>query len=195
MKIIKPSHEILTTQEEINILKKRIEVAGRTCYKSENKITDDSADEFINKIYSSGHNSVLEHANITVKFICDRGVSHELVRHRLMAISQESTRYCRYSDDKFGRELNFIKPCFWNEDSPEYRLWFKSMECAELIYMNLLNSGSTAQQARSVLPNSLKTELVVTANLREWLHIMNLRCAKCSSTNERINASIITTFS
>jgi thymidylate synthase (FAD) len=156
---------------------RRIEAAGRTCYKSEEKITADSATPFVERILRSGHHSTLEHVSASVRFICDRGVSHELVRHRICAFSQESTRYACYAQARFGNEITVIRPCFWLEDSRAYLLWVEAMQRAEENYMTLLAEGATAQQARSVLPNSLKTEIVVTCNMREWRHIFALRCA------------------
>lgn len=179
MKIIPPSHEILFMPEGAEILR-LIELAGRTCYKSENLISEDSAAGFIGRIIASGHHSVIEHAVITVRFICDRGVTHELVRHRLAAYSQESTRYANYSKEKFGKEITVIRPLFWDAGSVEYRLWLEAVQKAEDIYMKLLDGGSTPQQARSVLPNSLKTEIVMTANLREWRHVIGLRASAAS---------------
>ena len=179
MRVIEPGHEIVFmpgTDEILHLL----ELAGRTCYKSEDKITDDSAAGFVGRIVRSGHESVIEHANITVRFIIDRGVSHELVRHRLAAYSQESTRYANYSQERFGREITVIKPCFWDQGSLEYDLWEKAMHQAEEAYMQLLDQGSSPQQARAVLPNSLKTEVVMTANLREWRHVFRLRCQKAA---------------
>jgi thymidylate synthase (FAD) len=177
MKIISPSHEILYLPEPEEILR-IIEIAGRTCYKSEHKISHDSAKEFIKRIIKSGHESVIEHSFCTVKFICDRGVTHELVRHRLAAYSQESTRYANYSKDRFGSEITVIKPCFFKEGSKEYITWLKAMETAEKAYMDLLKMGATPQEARSVLPNSLKAEIVMSANFREWRHVLKLRCSK-----------------
>lgn len=179
MKIIPPSHEILFMPDAETMLK-TIELAGRTCYKSEDLITKDSAAGFVGRILKSGHHSVIEHMNITVRFICDRGVTHELVRHRLAAYSQESTRYANYSRDKFGSEITVIRPFFWNENSPEYQEWLAAMQNAERSYMNLIMSGAKPEQARSVLPNSLKTEIVMTANLREWRHVIGLRCGKAA---------------
>jgi len=176
MKIIPPSHEILFMPEGETILK-NIELAGRTCYKSEHLITEDSARNFIGKIIRSGHHSVIEHMNITVRFICDRGVTHELVRHRLAAYSQESTRYANYSKDRFGNEITVIRPMFWPEDSVAFQDWKSAMEFAEKMYMKLLAEGAKPEEARSVLPNSLKTELIMTANLREWRHVIGLRCS------------------
>ncbi len=179
MKIISPSHEILFMPESTELLK-NLEIAGRTCYKSEDRITVDSARGFIERLLKSGHHSVIEHANITIRFICDRGVTHELVRHRLASYSQESTRYANYSKDKFGREITVIKPLFWPEDSPEFEFWRSAMEQAEKVYMQLIDIGARAEQARAVLPNSLKTEIVMTCNVREWRHVIALRCSKAA---------------
>lgn len=164
---------------------KLIELAGRTCYKSEDHITVDSAKGFVKQILDSGHHSVIEHINIMVRFICDRGVTHELVRHRLASFSQESTRYANYSKDKFGNEITVIKPSFWLEDSPEYAEWLKAMENSERAYMQLIKLGISPEQARSVLPNSLKTEIVMTCNIREWRHVVNLRCSKAAHPQMR----------
>jgi len=177
MRVISPSHEILNMPDGQSILK-MIELAGRTCYKSEDRITSDSAREFVRGIFESGHHSVIEHVNITVRFICDRGVTHELVRHRLASYSQESTRYANYSKGKFVNEISVIKPCFWCEDSPEYLEWLKAMEHAEITYMKLIKLGASPEQARSVLPNSLKTEIIMTCNIREWRHVLALRCSQ-----------------
>jgi len=179
MRIAPPSHEILFLPDGETVLK-HIEMAGRTCYKSEDKMTDDSAAGFVRRIVRSGHHSVVEHVNISVRFICDRGVSHELVRHRLAAYSQESTRYANYSKEKFGREITVIKPFFWDEGSPEYSEWQKAMEEAEKAYIRLIEMGARAEEARSVLPNSLKTEIVMTCNIREWLHVLGLRCSSAA---------------
>jgi len=176
MRIIEPGFEILNLPD-LKTMLQTIELAGRTCYKSEDKITPDSARAFVERIIKMGHESVIEHAGITVRFTVDRGVTHELVRHRLASYSQESTRYANYSKDRFGREITVIKPLFWAEDSPEFAIWKRSMEAAEAAYMALLDAGAKPQEARSVLPNSLKAEIVMTANLREWRHVFKLRCA------------------
>lgn len=118
---------------------------------------------------------IMKHKTHTVLFVCDRGVSHELVRHRPCSFSQESTRYCNYSQNKFGEEITFIKPCFWSDDSKEMKLWETSCDFSESKYFDLLLSGATPQQARDVLPNSLKTEIIMTANEKEWQHIVDLR--------------------
>jgi thymidylate synthase (FAD) len=199
IKFIKPSFTVEMPMNGLDMLK-HIEKAGRTCYKSEDKITDDSAEQFVKMIVKRGHDSVLEHCSFSVRFICDRGVSHELVRHRLASFSQESTRYVGYGD-----EIVFIIPswcdikpfehkgwCIYKEgengpmweldlisdqlvnDTPEC-IWAYNMADTARAYGELLNKGWRPEQARSVLPNSLKTEIVVTANLREWRHIFKLR--------------------
>lgn len=177
MKVIAPGYEILQDIDGEAILKK-LESIARVCYKSETKITDSSYAGLIKSLIQRGHESVLEHEKITVRIICDRGVSHELVRHRIASYSQESTRFCNYSNERFGSELTFIKPCFWAEDSEEYKIWHDSMQEAEKHYFDLLKANATPQEARSVLPNSLKTEIVMTMNLREWRHFFRLRTAE-----------------
>ena len=179
MRIVDPTYEIVSMPDPDQALAV-IEQAGRTCYKSEDKITEGSAGEFIQRIVRSGHESVIEHGSCTVRFICDRGVSHELVRHRLAAYSQESTRYANYAKERFGSEISVVRPTFWNEDSKAFALWRESMEKCEAAYMELLRQGATPQQARAVLPNSLKTEVVMTANFREWRHVFRLRCSKAA---------------
>lgn len=174
MRIINPSFEIYKNISAEDILK-NIEKFGRVCYKSESRITENSANSFVQRIIKRGHESVIEHEKITVKIICDRGVSHEIVRHRIASYSQESTRYCNYTDDKFGKELTFIRPCFWEQNSKKYNIWYKQMESVEKNYFSLIDLGSTPEQARSILPNSLKTEIVITMNLREWRHFFKLR--------------------
>ena len=257
MRLIKPSVEIIK-QEKYDLLHvfKFIELAGRTCYKSENKITEDSASEFVDRMIKSGHGAMLEHGTIyltipvsdisnpiiykyilnsyskifidftnsyittnyrvliennwlddlkyisepylfhtkrtTVKFICDRGVSHEFVRHRVFSFAQESTRYCNYSKDKFNNELTFIIPC-WIKDLEEgnyyayceyhhskndaSKRWFDSCMSSEFVYTNLIEEGWKPQEARTILPNSLKTELIMTGFDSDWRHFFELRCA------------------
>lgn len=176
MKIIRASATIMTATEMIEQV---LELAGRVCYKSEDRITEDSAAAFIERMHESKHESVLEHAAITVRFICDRGVSHELVRHRLASFSQESTRYVNYSKGKFGKEITVIDPrfAFPEMTDPAFTMWEQACWAAEYAYFSMLEAGSAPQEARSVLPNSLKTEVVMTANPREWRHIFKLRCS------------------
>nr|DAK03457.1 MAG TPA: Thymidylate synthase complementing protein [Bacteriophage sp.] len=272
MRLIKPSFEILEQQPGIDGIYKMIELAGRTCYRSENKITEDSAKGFVERMIKSGHGAMLEHGTvylkleptedgsnyseysnlrkysenpyskfksfsqtvsgyysryeeyrcyvttnlrvlvengwmndlqyacepteyhekrITVRFICDRGVSHEFVRHRVFSFAQESTRYCNYSKDKFGNELTFIQPCYLNEaelaqygpyhlvsrnKSPE-SIFICSLNNAEKDYLTLIESGWKPQEARAILPNSLKTELVMTGFVSDWKHFFKLRDA------------------
>ena len=185
MKIIKPTFmvwENLTDPAVTGMIMRKLETIGRTCYKSEDNITDESAARFVQNLIKHGHEAMLEHVSISVKFTVDRGVSHELVRHRVASFAQESTRYCNYSKDKFGNELTFIEPCFWRQDYPSntWHLindWMMAMEKAEQQYMSLLRSGAKPEEARSVLPNSLKTEIWMTCNLREWRHVLKLRAA------------------
>ena len=190
MKVIKPSVEIMTTEDYISMIK-RIELAGRTCYKSEENVKEDSAERFIMAIMNKKHESVLEHANVTVRVICDRGVTHEIVRHRIASYSQESTRYCNYANDKFGNEITVIEPCFLENGTENYDLWFNSCENAEKMYFKMLENGMTPQEARSVLPNSLKTEIVMTMNIRSWRNFFKLRCSKDAHPQMREVAEMI----
>lgn len=183
MILVKPSYIIRTPINPIELLK-RIESAGRVCYKSEERITDTSAEPFIKSIIQRGHTSVIEHESISVKMICDRGVSHELVRHRLASYSQESTRYCNYGKQD---HVSFIVPP-WIEvelgevnsndyirDNSGRNDWIEAMLYAESTYIRLLSRGWKPEQARDVLPNSLKTEIVMTCNLREWREVFRQR--------------------
>ena len=133
MKIINAGFQILTNINGMEMLK-AIEYIARTCYKSENSITELSAVKMVENLIRSGHEAMLEHQSISVKFIVDRGVSHELVRHRMASYAQENTRYCNYSKDKFGNEITVIKPCFLDEDKENYRIWKSSCEAAEKAY-------------------------------------------------------------
>ncbi|MEL7639288.1 MAG: FAD-dependent thymidylate synthase [Solidesulfovibrio sp.] len=184
MKIVSPSFEVMELPNGNDLLRK-IEAAGRTCYKSEDKVTETSSADFAKKLMKLGHLSVIEHVSATVRITCDRGVSHEIVRHRLASYSQESTRYANYSNKKFGGEISVVKPPFWDQNSHEYNLWVEAMENSEKAYLNLIKMGASPQQARSVLPNSLKTEIVVTCNIREWRHIFTLRCDKAAHPQMR----------
>ena len=236
MKLIDPSFEILEQAPGIQGVKKQIERAGRICYKSEDKITDTSCEEFVNRMINSGHGAMLEHGTvylylpvddanfseltekytenkyaivnqkqfvttnyrvlvengwlddlqyqcepteyherrITVKFICDRGVSHEFVRHRVFSFAQESTRYCNYMKDKFGTSVSFIYP-EWLQDS-EYLEFEEDCRILEIMYAKWINKGWTAQQARDFLPTGVKTELIMTGFISDWEHFFKLRC-------------------
>ena len=190
MKIINADVEFITPIDGAAILK-RLEQCGRVCYKSEAKITDTSAPAFVAGIIKRSHEAVLEHCSFTVKFICDRGVSHEIVRHRMASYCQESTRYCNYSKEGFGSEITVIEPCFWKTFSRHWVLWRDGCEAAEESYFLLLEQGATPQEARSVLPNSLKTEVVMTANIREWRHFLKLRCSPAAHPQMREVALIL----
>lgn len=181
MNIIEPHYFIEDKIDGFQMLR-RLERFGRTCYKSEDRITNDSATAFVKMILKNGHETVLEHEKVTVRIVCDRGVTHEIVRHRLASYSQESTRYCNYGKDKFGNEITVIDPCFWQGESnkEKYNIWKKAMENSAVAYMELLKLGATPQEARSVLPNSLKTEIVMTMNLREWRHFFKLRTSQAA---------------
>lgn len=207
MLLVKPSAEILFINTDALQL---IELAGRTCYKSEGKITADSAPAFAAMVLKRGHESVVEHGTATVRFICDRGASHEGVRHRLMnvdddlnqveqmewnpGVSQESTRYCDYQDG----HISFIIPPWTSYTEGEYTndahiltgdfaetMWAKNCLEIEALYRNLRDAGWRPEQARSVLPNSLKTEFVATANFREWRHLFRLRTAAAAHPQMR----------
>lgn len=175
MKVIKPSF-IIESMFQREVILPLLEAAGRTCYRSEGKIGDGTAGPFVRNLCQvKKHESVIEHVSVTVRFIVDRGVSHELVRHRLASYSQESTRYCNYGSDKFGDEITVIQPPFFIGASPTYALWYQTCLIAERAYLSLLQMGAKPEEARSVLPNSLKTEIVMTANLREWRHVFKMR--------------------
>lgn len=165
-----------------------IEKAGRTCYLSEDKAGVNPG-AFIRRIIASGHHSVLEHASASFRIITDRGVTHEIVRHRIASYSQESTRYCNYTGGRFDGQLSFIRPV----DLPEslWQLWEKRMEQVEADYRSFIAAGARPQEARSILPNCLKTEIVMTANFREWRHFIELRSAPDAHPDMRVVAKMV----
>lgn len=179
MKIVEPKYEILTDISKSGVKElQQIERVARVCYKSEDKIVPDgsSAKKLVGFLVKQGHEAMLEHSQLSVLFTCDRGVANELTRHRIASFAQESTRYCNYSKDKFGGEIQIIMPTFIkNADEPTRIAWTESMYAIEKQYMQLLEHGFRPEQARCVLPLCLKTEIVVTANLREWRNIFKLR--------------------
>lgn len=178
MKIQKAKYEILSDIDENKILK-FIERAGRVCYKSEEHITDESCLKFVANIIAREHESVLEHEKLSVLFIFDRGVSHEIVRHRLCSFSQESSRYINYTKENKGGEISVIDiKRHLKNPIVSFDIWYDSMIASERAYMAMIDAGETPEIARSVLPNSLKTEIVVTANLREWREIFRQRTSK-----------------
>lgn len=176
MQAIKAYTQIYADFDGQKLINKLEEIA-RTCYKSENKIKEGSAQKMVAALIKNGHEAMLEHASITIKFVVDRGISHELVRHRLASFAQESTRYCNYSKDDFGSEITFIIPDYLDYKSAGWNTWKDTMKTCEDAYFKLLDIGLTPQEARAVLPSSLKTEVVMTANLREWRHFFKLRAA------------------
>ncbi len=186
MRIINPSFEIKEVESGLDKLK-RIEADARVCYKSEDKQDEDATtSKLVAACINRGHESIIEHEKITVKVVCDRGVSHEIVRHRIGSYSQESTRYCNYTGEKFSNQLTVIDPkgAFdWTDE--QYNMWKDSVRFAEDTYNKMIHSGCTPQEARSVLPNSLKTEIVMTLNMRSWRNFFKLRTAKAAHPQMR----------
>ncbi|MCI6995575.1 MAG: FAD-dependent thymidylate synthase [Eubacterium sp.] len=181
---VKPSIEIVSNNDYKEMLTK-LERIGRVCYKSEDYIKEGSAEKFLKGIVKRGHESVIEHESITVRVTCDRGVTHEIVRHRIASYSQESTRYCNYTNDKFSNQISCIDIATGFEydlndenDRKKYEIWNNAMNAAEQYYFQMIEAGAKPEEARSILPNSLKTEIVMTMNLREWRHFIRLRASK-----------------
>lgn len=193
MKIVKPRvrvyraghvQHIMTAQDGMDMVKS-VEIIGRTCYKSEQAMTDKTTETFVKGLIRRGEESPLEHCSISAHIICDRGVSHEIVRHRLAAYSQESTRYCNYTDGKFGSEITVVDPTDafrWDanveSDWRRYCAWKDGCEHAEHSYFTMVANGARPQEARDVLPHSLKTEIWVTYDLHEWRHFLKLRTSR-----------------
>lgn len=193
MRIVKPSATLLAyTPAPITL----IETCGRICYKSEDQMTSESGRKFLEMIKKRHHESVVEHAGATIHFVCDRGVSHEIVRHRLASYSQESTRYCNYSKDKFGNGISVICPfpLLTDDSTPEERrrmhAWVLAVTEAERAYLELIDSGCSPQIARSVLPTCLKTEIAMTTNFREWHWFLTKRLAPDAHPQMREVASM-----
>lgn len=189
MKIVKAGYEILTPISQGGMQElQHIEKIARVCYKSENLITEDgeSAKKMVKMLINRDHTAMIEHSMLSVKFIVDRGVSHEIVRHRISSFAQESTRYCNYAKDKFHNEITVIRPNFFlDETSKAYQQWEDAMRSAEKSYFSLMEAGATPQEARSVLPNSTKTEITMTANYREWRNFFKLRTDKAAHPQMR----------
>jgi len=180
MKIIKPhvKEVIFHIPEGYDSIEKWLEKVGRICYKSENKITEQSASKFIKMLKINKHLSILEHVIVSAKIIADRGCSHELVRHRIASFAQESTRYCNYFKKKFGTEITVIQQPDLNDE--EFKIWQQAMLDAEKHYFDLIKLGTKPEIARSVLPIALKAEIIITTNLREWIWIFEMRCSEFS---------------
>ena len=174
MKIIEPIVEI----ENVDYKKimKNLERACRTCYRSEDKITEESYKTLLKNCINRGHESILEHEKVTIRMICDIGVYKDLTRHRIASFSIESTRYCNYGKDKFDNQIKFIKPVNIDEGTPLFEEWKKSCEEIERHYINMAKLGATPDQMRMILPHSTAALVTMTANIREWKHILELRC-------------------
>lgn len=183
MKIIEPSIEVQNFNGEQ--IMKNIERACRTCYRSEDKISDESYKTLLKNCITRGHESVMEHEKITVRMICDIGVYKDLTRHRIASFSIESTRYCNYGKDKFDNEIKFIKPCNIDEDSDLYAFWKHTMERIEMNYLHMVEHKATPDQMRMILPHSTAAEVCMTANIREWRHILDLRTKKMTHPSIR----------
>lgn len=187
MNIVNQTYEILTPHfyDPVRLDIHLIELAGRTAYKSED-LAGKNPEKFIRRLIANGHESVLEHSLLTVKFVTDRGITHELVRHRLASYTQESTRYCNYTKNKFGNEITVIRPWWADEDTekmdPNTRArwmnWYSDCLQAENAYMDAIHMGQTPQEARALLPTCLKSEIVMSTNYREWRHVLKLRTAQ-----------------
>lgn len=175
VKIVSPNVEIITPINGEDILK-HIELCARNCYKSEDKITPDSARLMVRKLIESGHEAMLEHYSITVKLTTDVGAYKDLTRHRHASWAIESTRFCNYSKGKYGSELTFIKPCNIDENSELYNIWYNTMQQIESGYIAMAKLGAKADQLRMMLPHSTKADVIMTCNMREWRHIFKLRC-------------------
>lgn len=196
IEIIEPHSVVLYPEfDAVHDFPRVLEVAGRTCYKSEDKITPESNEKFIKRIRDSGHHSVLEHCNITVKIVGDRSMSHQLVRHRIAAFSQESMRYCDYSRDKF-QQLQVICPPKVGAVPNGLRAWKATIEQAYQTYKDLRAAGIPAEDARSVLPQATKTEVVTTFNVRQWRHVFAHRALNLRAQWQirRIMCGILLTF-
>ncbi len=184
VKVVEQSFKILTPIDADSVLR-HIEMCGRTCYQSFDKISEDSHLKFAKHIIDRHHESVIEHFSVSVRFIVDRAIANELERHRLSSFSQESTRYCCYSKDKFGQEITVIPPIEILPDTPAFSIWLEACQQIEKKYFELIQNGQKAENARAVLPCCLKTEMVMTANLREWRHVFKMRCSDAAHPDVR----------
>ena len=233
MKIIKPSADEFIQGAGFEGMLKHIEKCGRLCYKSEDRITEGSAEKFVEMLKKHAHGAMLEHGTIyltipeynsrddkgkclegeyqvlkmnkyivykpteyhekrrTFYMVCDRACSHEFVRHRVSSFAQESQRYVAYDKEKYGSEIKFIKPLFFEKDTLPYDIWMKSCSDAETAYMTLRSNGVTAQEARTVLPNSTATGLIMTQFESDWTHFFYLRCAQDAHPQAREVANMI----
>lgn len=176
MKIIEPIVEV--EKVDYNKIMKNLERACRTCYRSEDKITEESYKTLLKNCINRGHESILEHEKITIRMICDIGVYKDLTRHRHASFSIESTRYCNYGKDKFENQIKFIEPVNIEKNTKLYEEWKTSCEEIEKHYIKMVELGATPDQMRMILPHSTAALVTMTANIREWKHIFSLRCTK-----------------
>ena len=176
MKLVDP--KVYVEEYDGKKIMKRIERACRICYRSEEKITEDSYKNLLKNCINRGHESVLEHEKISVRLVGDIGTYKDLTRHRHASFSVESTRYCNYGNDKFDNEIKIMKPCHIEEGTELYEIWKNGIENMEKSYMEMAKKGAKPDQLRMLLPHSTAAEYAMTANIREWKHILNLRCSK-----------------
>ncbi len=184
VKIVSPNIEVITPLDGDYILK-HLERCARNCYKSEDKITADSAQKMIKKLIDLGHEAMIEHFSVTVKLTTDVGAYKDLTRHRHASFAIESTRFCNYSKGKYGNELTFMKPSNMEEGSDIYNIWYQAMADIEKHYLSMAAKGAAVDQLRMLLPHSTKADVFMTANLREWRHIFKLRCAPATHPSVR----------
>ena len=168
---------------------KNIERACRVCYRSEGSITEDSYKKLLTNCINRGHESVLEHEKVSVRLVGDIGTYKDLTRHRFASFSVESTRYCNYGKDKFDNEIKVIKPCHIEEGTEIYEIWEKAIKDMEKSYLEMSSKGAMPDQLRMLLPHSTAAEYAMTANIREWKHILSLRCS--SHTHPAIRQLLI----
>lgn len=187
MQLIEP--EVFVEDYDGKEIMRKIERACRICYRSEDKITDTSYKNLLKNCINRGHESVLEHEKISVKLVGDIGTYKDLTRHRIASFSVESTRYCNYGKDKFGNELKFMRPVHIEEGTKEYRIWEECMKNVEKAYIEMSSLGALPDQLRMLLPHSTAAEYALTANIREWRHILSLRCS--SHTHPAIRQLLI----
>lgn len=184
VKIVSPNIEVITPLDGDYILK-HLERCARNCYKSEDKITADSAQKMIKKLIDLGHEAMIEHFSVTVKLTTDVGAYKDLTRHRHASFAIESTRFCNYSKGKYGNELTFMKPSNMEEGSDIYNIWYQAMADIEKHYLSMAAKGAAVDQLRMLLPHSTKADVFMTANLREWRHIFKLRCVPATHPSVR----------
>lgn len=190
MIVVEQSINVVDYLDAESILSK-LEHCGRKCYKSEGNIKEGSKEKFLGAIIRRGHESVLEHESITVDITTNRSISHQLVRHRLASYSQESQRYCNYSKGNFNGDITFINPLNMVKGTPEYEIWANSCRMSSIAYFDLLELGLAPEEARGVLPNDTKTEIVMTMNIRAWRHFLKIRTAPDAQPQIRVLAWMI----